>query len=78
MNDGKALVTDLGISRKLKNTIVTSNMRGTPSYCAPEQFEIDEKRPIKLRLMCDIWSLGCILLWIFGDVTPWSWIARDE
>lgn len=48
-------LTDFGISRVIKNDIVSKNNAGTPFYMAPEAF--NRKRNVQT----DIWSVGIML-----------------
>ncbi len=68
LDNGKAVLTDLGISKQLTRTHKTSDVERSPDYCAPEQYNINNERQIELRIQCDLWSFGCVLLAIFGEI----------
>jgi serine/threonine protein kinase len=54
--DGKALLTDFGISRAVEGVTMTTAALGTPAYMSPEQIEGDA-----VDARSDIYSLGVLL-----------------
>src|ERR1043166_537121 len=57
-------LADFGISRVVKNTEISVNISGTPSYMAPEAFA-------RIRnVQTDLWSMGVILYELINGVLP--------
>ena len=54
--DGKALLTDFGISCALESTTLTGATVGTPAYMSPEQI-----RGQRVDARSDIYSLGVMM-----------------
>ncbi|RIB24825.1 kinase-like domain-containing protein [Gigaspora rosea] len=68
INDGKILISDFGISKKMDSTTATSSIKGLPAYVEPRYyFYPDEK--IKRDEKSDIYSLG-VVFWELTSGTP--------
>lgn len=49
INDGRALITDFGISKQLNDTTTNSETRGIPAYIEPQYFFQRKKTRSKVR-----------------------------
>ena len=70
--DGRARLTDFGLSKLIKSELLDGIAVGTPCYMPPEQFRTDD-----LGRESDWYSAGCVLHEILtGQVLfrPTSWI----
>ena len=66
-----AKICDFGLTVSMDNTHISradGGDGGSPRYMAPELFDPDQKITEKV----DIWSLGCILVEIFGGQVPYA------
>jgi serine/threonine-protein kinase len=70
--DGRAVITDFGIARALKQDEATQtaagNVVGTPAYMAPEQLEGAKD----LDARTDIYALGAMLFELLAGEVPWA------
>ncbi|RIB26154.1 kinase-like domain-containing protein, partial [Gigaspora rosea] len=68
-NDGRALITDFGISKQIKDTSTSSsNMGGVAAYIEPQYF-LYNKKPDKKS---DIYSLGVLFWELTSGVRPFN------
>ncbi|CAG8726733.1 3842_t:CDS:2, partial [Cetraspora pellucida] len=66
INEGKALISDFGISKQLNDTTASSSvMMGVPAYVDPQYLQNGDK----LNMKSDIYSLG-VLLWELTSGIP--------
>ncbi|MDB4936615.1 MAG: hypothetical protein JWP87_3587 [Labilithrix sp.] len=70
--DGRAVITDFGIARALKQEesaqTAAGNVVGTPAYMAPEQLEGAKD----LDARTDIYALGAMLYELLAGEVPWA------
>ena len=74
--DGRARLTDFGLSKLIKSELLDGKAVGTPSYMPPEQFRTDDLGPES-----DWYSVGCVLYeMLTGKVLfrPTSWIKMFD
>ena len=70
--DGTCKISDFGISKKTDDIYgndVTNSMQGSVFWMAPEVVRSQGKG---YSAKVDIWSLGCVVLEMFGGRRPWS------
>lgn len=68
-------ICDFGLMVTLDKTHMTvGSMEGTARYMAPEQFESTSRITDKT----DVWALGCVLLELFCDVTPYAYCSTVQ
>ena len=70
--DGTCKISDFGISKKTDNIYgndVTNSMQGSVFWMAPE---VIRSQGQGYSAKVDIWSLGCVVLEMFGGRRPWS------
>ncbi|KAF0470041.1 kinase-like protein [Gigaspora margarita] len=75
INDGKALITDFGISQRLNDTtsFSSSGLKGMPAYIEPQSF-IQYLKKIKPNKQSDIYSLGVLLWELTSGIPPFNGI----
>ncbi|KAF0451492.1 kinase-like protein [Gigaspora margarita] len=78
INDGKALISDFGISKQLNsNSTSSSNTAGLPAYIEPQcYFEREPK--IKRDKRSDIYSLGVLFWELTSGIPPFNHISRTN
>ncbi|RIB26127.1 chitin synthase-domain-containing protein [Gigaspora rosea] len=74
INDGRALITDFGISKQLNDTTTSSDMKGIPAYIEPQCF-FQRKKPDQKS---DIYSLGVLLWELSSGVRPFQYFSNAE
>jgi tRNA A-37 threonylcarbamoyl transferase component Bud32 len=69
--DGRPLVTDFGLAKRLEGAGLTESnaVVGTPDYMAPEQAAGQSKR---LTTAADVWALGAILYALLTGRSPFQ------
>ncbi|RIB15112.1 kinase-like domain-containing protein [Gigaspora rosea] len=68
INDGKILISDFGISKKMDSTTQTSSVKGLPAYVEPRYYLYPDEK-IKHDEKSDIYSLG-VVFWELTSGTP--------
>ncbi|RIB24829.1 kinase-like domain-containing protein [Gigaspora rosea] len=68
INDGKILISDFGISKKMDSTTATSSVKGLPAYVEPRCYLYPDEK-IKRDEKSDIYSLG-VVFWELTSGTP--------
>ncbi|KAF0483215.1 kinase-like protein [Gigaspora margarita] len=71
INDGKILISDFGISKKMDSTTPTSSVKGLPAYVEP-RFYLYPDEKIKRDEKSDIYSLGVVLWEVTSGKPPFS------
>ena len=70
--DGRPRVTDFGLVKVLEGEVAGQTRSGvtmgTPGFMAPEQI----RRARHADQRADIFSLGCLLYWLFADKPPFT------
>lgn len=81
---GKVYIIDFGVSKIASHTLTyTKSQSGTIPYMGPENYKVnlgqnqDPSKIINISTKFDIWSLGCILSYLFTKVPPWGDKASD-
>ena len=71
-------IADFGLARPLSTFIheATTTCIGTTRFMAPELF--DKERNEKIGVEIDIWAFGCMLIEIFSNKRPWSYIPSNK
>ncbi len=74
-------VIDFGVSKISVHTQTgTNNQKGTVAYFGPENCSIDTGKDVNSIIIIspkyDIWSIGCIISFIFSNQPPWSVKAK--
>lgn len=84
--NGRACVTDFGLSTMMEEFIgtsyLTSSIRGNIRWAAAELFDIPEDDgedhgPVLLSVECDIYSFGSIILQVLTCKVPYYDVKRD-
>lgn len=75
--DKRVYVIDFGVSKIAQHTqTFTNNQRGTVAYFGPENCNIntdkDSDNIIAINTKFDIWSIACIISFIFSNQPPWA------
>ncbi len=79
---GKVYLIDFGVSKIANHTSTgTKHQLGTIPYMAPENYLVDTNKKlgnvISISTKFDVWSLGCILSYLFSKIPPWGEKATD-
>jgi len=74
---GKVYIIDFGLSKIAIHTQTgTKHQSGTIPYMGPENYIVDTSNTtenvIKISTKFDIWSIGCILSFLFSKIRPWG------
>ena len=71
-------IADFGLARPISTFIheATTTCIGTTRFMAPELF--DKERNEKIGVEIDIWAFGCLLIEIFSNKRPWSYIPSSK
>ncbi|RIB27864.1 kinase-like domain-containing protein, partial [Gigaspora rosea] len=81
INDGKALITDFGISKQLDAATTGPNsntsVKGIPAYIEPQCFIYCEEKVAEINKKSDIYSLG-VLFWELTSGIPPFMNFRNE
>ncbi|KAI6025970.1 kinase-like domain-containing protein [Pisolithus orientalis] len=81
--DGRALLTDFGMSTALKelwgSDYFTESARGTLRWAAPELFQCDEESGVSgfAEPPCDVYSFGSIILQVLSGKVPYFYLNSD-
>jgi serine/threonine protein kinase len=70
LKDDKIKIADLGLAKKLEDTIVKSLDKGTEIYRSPEMFKRDKK--INIKFNTDIWSSGIVFYELITFELPFT------
>lgn len=77
-NNMNVKIADFGLARPASTFIheSTTTCIGTTRFMAPELF--DKDRIEKIGVEIDIWAYGCMLIEIFSNKRPWSYIPSSK
>ncbi|KAG9317971.1 kinase-like domain-containing protein [Chiua virens] len=82
-DNGKACLSDFGLSRIFMETTgssyLTSTIRGSVRWAAPELFEVDEEQQehVLPSLQSDIYSFGSTMLQVLTGKIPYHYYKND-
>lgn len=65
---GDVKLADFGTSKRTTQQSVTSGIKGTPRWMAPE---VIKPEPSLDWLLADVWSVGCTVVEMLTGKTPW-------
>lgn len=65
---GDVKLADFGTSKRTTQQSVTSGIKGTPRWMAPEVIKAE---PSLDWLLADVWSVGCTVVEMLTGKTPW-------
>jgi serine/threonine protein kinase len=74
-DSGRALITDLGVSRQLAKGELLKDSCGTPAFEAPETLDIEKGHS---GFAADVWSLGVLLYHMIYGKAPFSADRIDD
>jgi len=74
---GKVYIIDFGVSKIASHTQTgTKHQSGTIPYMGPENYKVNtdtsSDKIINISTKFDIWSIGCILSYLFSKIQPWG------
>lgn len=68
--DGAVKLTDFGTSKLVGQESVTSGLKGTPHWMAPEVIR-NQQQGHEGWTRADVWSLGCTVIEMLTGKMPW-------